>query len=119
MSFKQFNGVRPKTTITVSSTAIHITNEVFELLGKPEKVNLLFDKVKKSIWLYPDENGTNKFGKSKGNYYYISTKISSEIPKGWYKYQQPKQDTNGAIFEYDKPSPKRTTKKEAELWHII
>ena len=84
MPFVKFNARYQKDVayINISVSNMAISNKAFEILGKPEKVHIYYDKENSQIKLAPHSNGQkiHNYPKQK----FLCAKLSKVMPKGRY-----------------------------------
>lgn len=109
MSFLKLQ-VRPPQSLTISKSNVHIPLDVYELLGKPDRVDLYYDVERKAIQVIPVEKGMFRVVRAtkSDRYYRISSTISKFLDQGVYAYTEPQtKESDDYIFDYLMPSIRR------------
>jgi len=79
----RFTGRKDK--ITLNSHNLNIGREAYKLIGKPERVDIYYDKGRQAIKLVPSEDG-RKITKRSSGHYAMSSTLSRIMPVGKYYY---------------------------------
>lgn len=85
--------IMPPLRVTLSKSQMHITQEAYELLGKPESLLVYFDKENSAIKLEPNSEDVyaRKIKIQKERYYSISITLAKFMPLGVYELTDRKQ----------------------------
>lgn len=71
--------------ITLSKSQMHLTQEIIDLMGNPERVLVHYDQENKAIKLEISEDAyARKIKVQKNRYYSISTTLAKLMPTGRY-----------------------------------